>query len=261
VEYRAGGKSRRETLGRVDTIALETARTTARTILAKVQLGADPHAEKSEAKALQSITLGSVADHYLANKKERLKPRSYKEVEHHLKRHWMPLRSLPLHKINRTLISTRLEQVAREIGPVASNRARAALSAVFTWAMETGQAGDNPVIGSAKFGEESSRDHVLSDAELTAIWSACREDDHGRIIQLLILTGQRRDEVGHMTWAELDFDRALWTIPGKRTKNHRTHEVPLSATAIQILQSVPRHYGRSFVFGEGAGGFSGRGNA
>ncbi|MGO4572901.1 tyrosine-type recombinase/integrase [Microvirga sp. 2TAF3] len=257
VQYRASGKSKRETLGRVGTVTLDDARKTAKGKLAHVQLGGDPHAAKAEEKARAAFTLEIVSERYLKNAKDRLKPRSYEEVERHLNKHWAPLHALPLHKITRALIATRLEEIAEGSGPTASNRARSALSGLFTWAMKAGITEENPVIGAVKLADEVSRDHIIIDNELAAIWKACREDDHGRIVRLLILTGQRRDEVGDMRWSELDLDKALWTIPRERTKNGLTHEVPLSPLAVEILRSVPRREGRELVFGEGEGGFSG----
>ena len=61
--------------------------------------------------------------------------------------------------------------------------------------MGEGLADANPVIGTNKASSEVSRDHVMTDAELTTVWRACREDDYGRIVRLLMLTAQRRDEV------------------------------------------------------------------
>jgi len=257
VQYRVAGRTKKTTLGNVNTVSPDAARSTAKAHLAKAQLGADPQAEKTEARARAAVTLVSVAERYLKNAKDRLKPRSYEEVERHLNRHWSPLHPLPIHKINRALIASRLEEIATSSGPTASNRARAALSALFTWAMKAGIVEENPVVGAVKIADEVSRDHVVTDEELAAIWKACREDDHGRIVRLLILTGQRRDEVGDMRWSELDLDRALWTIPRERTKNGLTHEVPLSPLAVEIVRSTPRREGREFVFGEGQGGFSG----
>lgn len=71
VQYRASGKSRRETIGRVDIISLEAARETARKILARVRLGADPHFEKAEAKARAAVTLGGIIERYLTDAKTR----------------------------------------------------------------------------------------------------------------------------------------------------------------------------------------------
>jgi integrase len=257
VQYRVGGKSRRETIGRVDTISLDVARETAKKTLAKVQLGSDPHAEKAQAKARAKITFEAVAERYLKHAQDRLKPRSFEEVERHLKKHWQPLQGLPISEIRRTLVAARLEEIAEHCGPIASNRARAALSALFAWAVAVGLAESNPVMGTVKVASEVSREHVITDDELAAILRGCRDDDYGRIVRLLLLTGQRRDEVGDMKWSEVDLDRGLWTIPRERTKNSLTHEVPLSDLTLHTLRSTPRREGREFVFGQGQGGFSG----
>jgi integrase len=96
-----------------------------------------------------------------------------------------------------------------------------------------------------------SRDRVLTDLEIAAIWRACGDDDYGRIVRLLILTGQRRDEVGGMARSEIDLLARKWTIPGERTKNGRTHEVPLSNEAIAILEAGIAAAGeRELLFGE-----------
>ncbi len=257
VQYRTGGKSRRETIGRVGTLSIEQARELARASLARAQLGHDPQAQKAEARARAKVTFLAVAERYLKHAQARLKARSYEEVERHLRKHWAPLADLPVDRVDRALISSRLDELVTSSGPTAANRARAALSALFSWAMATGLVLANPVVGTLRPAEEASRDRVLTDAELSAIWLACREDDHGRIVRLLMLTGQRRDEVADMQWSELNLEQGLWTIPASRTKNGRLHEVPLSAAAIDILRSVPRREGREYVFGEGAGGFSG----
>lgn len=257
VQYRASGKSRRETIGRVDTVPLDAAREKAKKTLAKVQLGSDPHAEKAQAKARAKITFEAVAERYLKHAQNRLKPRSFEEVERHLKKHWQPFQALPISEIRRALVANRLEEIAEQSGPIASNRARAALSALFAWAVAVGLAESNSVVGTMRVASEVSREHVILGDELAAIWRACRDDDYGRIVRLLILTGQRRDEVGDMKWSELDLDRGIWAIPRERTKNGFPHEVPLCGVALEILQSIPRRVGRDFVFGEGQGGFSG----
>jgi integrase len=86
-------------------------------------------------------------------------------------------------------------------------------------------------------------------------------DDYGRIVRLLILTGQRREEVGGMTGAELDLVRARWSIPRERTKNGLPHEVPLSPAAVSILRAIPSGLVAAQLFGEGRGTFQGWSNA
>jgi integrase len=101
------------------------------------------------------------------------------------------------------------------------------------------------------------RDRVLNDGEIRAIWNACDDDDAGRIVRLLLLTGCRREEIGALRWSEIDLDTGLMTIPGTRTKNHRTLELILPEAAIDIMRSVLRHEGRDYVFGRFGGAFSG----
>jgi integrase len=67
------------------------------------------------------------------------------------------------------------------------------------------------------------------------------------MIQLLILTGQRRAEVAELRWDELDLNAGLWIIPSTRSKNHRQHKVPLAPGAVEILRSVPRFDASEFV--------------
>src|SRR5215213_6333257 len=213
-QYRLGSKQRRVTLGTTDTLDSEEARRRAKSVLGAVHNGDDPQARKSEARARASITLGTVAANYLERfAAGRLRPKTLTETRRYLNVGWKPLHGLGLNAIDRRAVAVRLFEIARENGPIAANRARVALSAFFNWAMREGLSNSNPVIGTNRAADERSRDRVLSDEELVAIWDACRDDDHGRIVRLLMLTGQRREEVGGVTTTELNFARALWRIP------------------------------------------------
>jgi integrase len=260
VQYRLGTKQRRVSLGTPAALSPEKARKAAAEILAKVRLGQDFQAERHKARAEAALTLGAVVARYVAEHvRHRQRPRSQVETRRHLEKHWKPLHALPLLQIDRRLIADRLGRLARESGPIAANRARSALAAMFAWALRHGLADVNPVIGTSRPGEEVSRARVLSLAELAEVWSACGEDDYGRIVRLLILTGQRREEVAGMRWSELDLERALWSLPGERTKNKRPHDVPLSKLALEILGEVPRRDGRDLLFGQAGGPFRGWG--
>ncbi len=115
----------------------------------------------------------------------------------------------------------------------------------------------NPVVGTNKPTEEVARDRVLTHGELAAAWEAAGQGEYAAIVRLLILTGQRREEVGGMLWSEIDTESALWRIGAERTKNGRSHHVPLSAPALAVLSAVERREARDLVFGAGDGGFSG----
>jgi integrase len=116
-----------------------------------------------------------------------------------------------------------------------ANRTRAALSHCFAWAMQNGLAERNPVVGTARPAPEMRRDRVLSEAELRAVWSATGDGTFGRIVKLLILTGQRCREIGDMRWEEVDRRRGLFTLPAGRAKNGRQHELPLAPAAMALI--------------------------
>jgi len=257
-QYRLGSKQRRVTLGTVETISADEARRRAKSALSKVHLGTDPQVEKAEARAQAAVTLGSVVDSYLARHAEkRLKPGTFTDVARYLRRHWAPLSILPIGKISRANVAARLARIADESGSYAANRARAALSALYAWAIAEGLTDANPVVGTRKAVDEIARDRVLTDAELAAVWRNAGDADFGAIVRLLILTGQRREEVAAMTWDEVDLASATWRIGRDRTKNARTHDVPLAPQAVGLLRTVERRDGRALVFGSRNGPFSG----
>ena len=75
---------------------------------------------------------------------------------------------------------------------------------MFAWAIGEGLCEANPVDGTNKASEDKPRERVLSDAELAAIWKAAPDNDYGRIVRLLMLTAQRREEIGGLRWSEID---------------------------------------------------------
>jgi integrase len=170
---------------------------------------------------------------------------------------WKPLHTMPLTKVDRRTIAKRLSELVTTNGPATTDRARAVLSAFFTWAMREGLVEANPVAATNRPYDGKGRERVLSNAELAQVWRAAGDDPYGTIIKLLILTGQRREEIGGLRWSEVDFVAGLIRLPAGRVKNGRPHDVPLSDPAIALLRAVPVMAGRDFVFGSGVNGFSG----
>jgi integrase len=254
LRYTVQGRERRMTLGEYPALSLTAARKMARARKGDVVHGADPLATKEAERT--AVTLGRAIAQYVAERVPEQKARTQLETRRALETHWAPLHPLPLGAISRGQVAATLLGLAKSSGPVAANRARAQLSALYRWAIAEGLAEANPVAGTNKR-EERPRERVLTPSELRAIWSACAFDDHGRIVRLLMLTGQRREEVAGMAWSELSLDRALWTLPSSRTKNGRGHDVPLAETALAILAGVERREGRDLLFGESDGPFSG----
>lgn len=254
---RMGGKSVVFTLGSAAALTLAEARTAARERLAKAMLGEDPHAARREARAQAAVTLGATAARYIASAEKRLRETTVYNLKNHLNVHWKPLHGYALNALTRADVAARLGEIETEHGPSAANRARVVLSGFYSWCISQGLADQNPVVGTRKAAPETARDRVLSDDELASVWQACGDDDFGRIVKLLMLSGQRRDEVAGMSWDELDPPGGLWTLPAARSKNRRIHDVPLSAPALAILAEVHPINGRGFVFGRGKGPYSG----
>jgi len=116
----------------------------------------------------------------------------------------------------------------------------ATLSKMFSWLVQKRRAKQNPCAGVHKPEIPKPRDRVLTDAEIVKFWAACDKanEPFGHALKLLLLTGSRLNEISGMRRSELSDDGQTWTIPGDRTKNHRTHVVPLSNLALEILQDV-----------------------
>jgi integrase len=255
-QYKIASKHRRINLGNVAKVDLDKARKEAKIIFGKVASGEDPANKKAEVRQAASHTLGSVIAKYLEAKEPALKASSYRETKRHLESHWKLLHGLALSSISRAHVAAQLGVLAKNSGPVATNRSRASLSTVFSWTIGEGLCDHNPVVGTNKQEEGGPRERSLSDAELAKVWLAAPENDYGRIVQLLMLTGCRREEIGSLKWPEIDTDARTITISPERTKNSREHVVHLCDNALAIIKRIPRR-DREYVFGFGRGGFGG----
>jgi integrase len=261
VQYRVGKQQRRESLGDVRKVKIEDARKIARQRFAQVELGTDPAAERAQARAAASapqLTFGSVVARYLAAKEEVLRPSTFKAAKRYFATQWKPFVSRPIDSIKRADVAARLQEIIKAHGRTSAARARGNLSALFAWGAREGLCDHNPVIATHDPDQGiPPRDRVLSDRELALVWRESGDGEFGAIVKLLILTACRRDEIGALKWSELDLDAGLMTIPGTRTKNHRTLILPLPLVAIGILRSIPRQDGRDYVFGSRGCAFQG----
>src|SRR5262249_49749887 len=147
------------------------------------------------------------------------------------------LHKLQLTKIDRRAVAALVSKVANEKGGPTANRVRAGLSGFFAWCMREGLLDHNVVIGTNVQPEES-RERVLSDDELKQIWDALGSDDYSTIVRLLMLTGQRANEIGALRWSEIVGDKIQ--LPPQRTKNNRGHVIPITSTVQAILDGCQR---------------------
>jgi integrase len=244
--YRYGPQHRRVTLGTTSALSAIQARKLAADLYARVAAGGDPAGEQHERRARSGETVGALLGPYLAFKAKKLRPRSLVEVTRHLRVNAKALHPLHIAKLDRRQISACRTAIASKRGEVTANRTLASLSAFATWCMQEGLIENNPVLKTAKYSERT-RERVLADAELRAIWQATAEgEDYDRIVRLLMLTGCRASEIGGLRWDEILDDNAI-VLPPARTKNGREHIVALAPAAQAILAPLPHKDG--FVFG------------
>lgn len=258
VRYRSGGKPCKLTLGAYPVLDLAEARERGRTALRAVAEGRDPATEKREA-ARKSLAKGSASDLVTEqldaflhrHVKPRTRPRYAEDVERILNREvrpvWGPRR---VQDITRRDVVDLLDAIVDRGAPITANRTLAVVRKFFNWLIERSVLEASPCAKVKAPAEETSRDRVLSDDEIRWLWKASERADYpfGAFAHLLILTGQRRDEVAKATAGEL-VSSALWTIPKERTKNGIAHDVPLSEAARAMLARMPRVANRAgFLF-------------
>ena len=238
VRYRHDGKSHKDTLGPYPAFDLKQAREAAGKILRAVAEGRDP----------RSRPAGSIAgavEQFLERHGKHYRPKPFREVKRRLQRfvvdEWGGRK---LDSITRADVRAMLDRIE---APIAANRTHGMVRTFFSWAAENDLITISPVAGIRRPHPETARDRVLADDELRAVWQAAGKIGYplGPILQVLILTGQRRGEVAGMRWDEVQAD--LWSLPRERVKNGRRHEVPLARQAVAILDRLPR-IGDRYVF-------------
>ena len=254
-QYWMGERSRRLTLGKWPKLSAKGARELVNQLAAKVALGHDPAEDKFEERA-RKASFGDIAGLYMVAQAKRLRPRSLVEVERHINVHAKPLHALPVDKLRREEVANLLTDIAVRSGPVAANRVRASITAMLNWAMKAGKAEANPAAFTNKE-NENARPRVLTADELRDIWTVLPEGDYGTIVRLLILTGQRRTEIGDLRWSEIDMKRSTITLPPGRVKNDRLHVIPMSEPVKDLLKGIKQTPECDFVFGYGNTGFAG----
>jgi integrase len=250
LRYRYAGKPRKLTIGPAE-MGLGEARKLAATARAAIAAGRDPQREKAAGKEAARDAGGAkrdsveavVAEFIEKHVRRSNKPSTAKEYERLLDKEIVgPWRGRQLADISRGDVNRLLDDVVSRGAPIAANRILAILRKFCKWAVSREIISHSPCDGVIARSAETPRDRVLDDRELRLVWEAANALGwpYGAIVRLLVLTGQRRGEIVGMRWGEVDFEKKLWSLPASRTKNKRSHALPLSSAAINILKGLPR---------------------
>jgi integrase len=242
IEYRLGGRAtaqKRMTIGKHGALTPDEARKAAKEELGKVARRVDVAQEKKEAREkLASTTFRDLAERYLdihakpgrywAEKRVRLL--SLDELK--------PLLSRPIALIKRADIVAIIDQVHAR-SHASARVLFSDIRPIFAWTLDRAAIEANPMAGMRGPQPLEARDRVLSDEEIKAFWQAASDLGwpFSSVFKVLLLTGQRREEVAGLRWREVDLD-GQWTIAKERCKNGKAHTVDLHPEAVRLLDPL-----------------------
>lgn len=269
VRTRIGERQVRLTYRKLATIEnLSDARSWARETVDACRIGADPRvtaemeatATAREAERNDRRKIETVVKEYLERRVRREKKnRTADEVERSFEIYVMPKwRGRLITEISRKDVNDLLNDVfdgkvefegKKYGGQVAADHLLARLRACFNWYATQDDKFTSPVVrGMARTNpRERARSRVLTDEEIRVLWPLLPKfGTFGAIVQTLLLTGQRRDEVAEMTRSEIS--AGTWTLPASRYKTKHTQVVPLSSTAQAVIASQDQIDNSDLVF-------------
>jgi integrase len=240
-QYRSKGRQqRRVAIGLHGPFTVETAREVAADLYEAVRKGGDPSGEQKTAAGRAPDTIEGVIDEfiqrYMAGKQRA--PRYIAETRRNFDKHVLPRwGGRDLRAITRRDVIELLDAVVDEGKPVAANRTLAAVRKLFNWALQRGIIEATPVALVEMPGAEHERERTLAPDEIRAVWATAGVIGYpfGHFFRIALATGQRREEVARMRWADIDEGERTWTLSRDMTKAGRAHVVPLSPLALAIL--------------------------
>jgi integrase len=256
-QYTLHGQKHRVPIGAVSALSLAKAREAAATVLGDVAHGKNPALERKEAaararKVKDRLTLEALIGQWKTLHLSQRRPRYASEAERALRYAFKRYLDRAADDLDRATVVRVLDGLTSAAkakgesgqtslkGTSIASRTAAYGRAAFAWAVKRGGVENNPFANLPTMATPSKRDRVLSDDELANVWRAAgaASAPFGPIIRLLLLTGQRREEVAGIAWSELSDDLTKWTIPASRTKNGVPHIVPLSKPAQDLLRGA-----------------------
>ncbi|TXN72838.1 site-specific integrase [Methylobacterium sp. WL6] len=249
LNYRAGGIERRLTIGRYPEWSSAAARKHAEGLKRRIDVGDDPMAKRHEDRA--ALTVRELCVLYETRHLPGKSPASRRDDMAIIRKIVLPrLGSLKAASVRYADIED-LHRIVSQETPYRANRVVALLSKLFTLAIRWEVITTNPAKGVQR-NPEQARQRYLSEDELRRLLDLLVDHPNrtaADAVLLLLLTGARRMEVLSATWDQFDLIEGVWTKPSASTKQRRLHRVPLSGSAIELLEKRKRNApGASAVF-------------
>jgi integrase len=244
LNYIAGGRERRLTIGSYPEWSVVGAREEAKRLKREIDIGRDPLGERVAYR--EAPTVSELCDRYLEEHaaKKRGGPEDRRMIERTVRRELgaRKVADVTYTDIDRLHRKLTVSSARKKTGgaPYAANRLLALLSKMFSLSIRWGMRPDNPAKGVERNPEER-RVRFLGGDELRRLTDALAEHSSqpaANAIRLLLLTGARSGEVLSATWDQFNLEIGIWTKPSSHTKQKREHRVPLSAPARQLLSEM-----------------------
>jgi integrase len=242
MRYRAkDGRKPQIILGDATTLGLAAAREKFNEHLAAINTDGHPAFEREQYR--RSLTVAQLCEDFITHKQslvvsDRMRHRTVTEYARALRVDVIPIiGTTRLPDVTKRQILSILDEIGgKRNAPAQARRIQAILHGVFQFALERDLIAHSPCVGLPKLSQLRPRERCLSDDEIRALWLETENAQSmtALILRLSLLTGQRSGEVAGMRRSEIKDN--IWTIPGTRTKNKRTHFVPLSNLVLELLE-------------------------
>ena len=260
-------------LGGYPDVTLEMARNEARKVRQQIRDGIDPIEAKRTAQDVLRASAGKRITFTEAAKLcHRARSHEFRNAKH--KKQWLDSLSMYADPVigHLNVADVEIGHVIKVLEPIwttkteTASRLRQRIEAVLAWAaVNKYREGDNPARWRGNLEHALPKpSKVRTVRHMPAIrWQEVgkfmaelrkRDGMGARALEFAILTAARSGEVRLATWAEIDLDAKLWTIPADRMKAQKVHRVPLSAPAVKLLKALPRFEGSECVFPASRGG-------
>lgn len=222
-----GEERRRVTIGRYPAMTLQDARAEARRLI----LSAAVVRRDDISIVTVSVAVEKFVDVHLSQKKAS----TAKEAERVLRKHFIPAwKGLLMTEINRRHVTRVVDALMER--PASANNAFTIVRVFLRWSVRRGYLAHNPMEPLTLPAARIARDRVLDRKELKALLSVVDAQwDFGIIVLLLLLTGQRRGEIGSLRSEWIDRENMTLTLPKHITKNKQEHLLPLTPLALGLL--------------------------
>ncbi|KMK44142.1 tyrosine-type recombinase/integrase [Pluralibacter gergoviae] len=260
LKYRIGGKEKRVVFGVYPTVTLAEARARRDEAKRVLAAGGDPGQEKQAEKQAKVMAVSNSFERLALEWHEHKAPNwsaGYaSDILEYLKKDIFPyIGARAINDIKPVEMLAVLRKMERRGVLDKLKKARQACRQIFTYAVITGRAENNPVVDLSSALKAPKQKHFphLSVEQIPDFLRALN-DYSGSLVtrnatRLLMLTGLRTIELRASEWADIDYEKAIWNIPAERMKMRRPHIVPITSQVKELLEEVRQLTGRGkYVF-------------